>query len=140
MLSAANYQLCHGREAASIRVVLLETNSDVKRRLQMIIEEDQAYVVVAWADSWSECESLLEQYVPELLIVGAGQMPIGLSFETSAFPLVIRLRDENNSDQCGAGGVYQDFRRDLVRIRHEIYLRKASQFIDASRPLLCRVE
>lgn len=125
--SAAAYRVCRRREAGSVRVVLLETDPNIKRKLQMVIEEDQTYAVVASTDSWIECESLLEQYVPELLVAGSGQIPAGFMFETSGFPVVLHLGTESHYDQSAIDRVYGEVRRELVRIRHEIYVRKACQ-------------
>jgi len=115
----------HGE--GSIRIVLLEENVAVQRRLQAIIAEDPAYVVVACADSWEQCEPLIGEHVPELLIASAALLPRGFSFEPSGFPLVLRLQITNDSDQPAVDRTSQEFRHELLRIRQELYSRKASE-------------
>jgi hypothetical protein len=114
-------------KSGRIRVVLLEHDPDVKRKLLIMIGDDPSYVAVASADSWDECEPLLEEHNPELLVADADQIPARLRFEASEFPLVVRLREVNPDDQTAIQQYFQELRRELLQARHEIYIRKASQ-------------
>ena len=128
VVSGAAYDLCRcQRVMGSIRVVLLEGNPDVKRKLQLIIAEDPAYAVTGSADSWDDCNRLLEEHVPELLICAVGLIPPGQNFAGAEFPLVIRLTDINHMEQSAVQHYLQQFRRELLQLHHEIYLRKARQ-------------
>lgn len=124
----AGHQPCRGRRGeGSIRIVLLEDNWALRRRLQAIIAEDPAFVVVGYADSWDRCELLLEEHLPELLIAGATLLPPGVNFEASGLPIVLRPRATSDSDQSDVDRTSQDFRHQLLRVRQELYSRKACE-------------
>ena len=118
---------CGTGDAGVIRIVLLESDTDVKHRLQMIISDAASCVTVASADTWNQCERLLEEYAPELLVVGASQLPSGLSFEPLGFPVVVRLGDVSHADEHAVCHEYDKFRSLLFQTLCEIYLRKAHQ-------------
>lgn len=136
-------RLCSCKSAAGrIRVLLLEPDSDLMRRIEHVIADDPSYAIMAAAQSWHECAPLLEEHLPELLVANAGQIPVSLKFGASEFPLVVRLREVSHNDQTALQHYFEDFRRELLQARHEIYLRKANQlstlldlyFVGLNRP------
>ncbi len=128
--SSANAQSQRGSVGigGGIRVVLLERDPDVRRKMQQLIDELPSLVVAGSADSWPRCEALLGEYVPELLIAGSNQLPDGVVFSPSGFPLTLRLGASCRECQLAQGGAdCPHLRRALTELTHEIYLRKASE-------------
>jgi len=112
---------------SGIRVVLLENNLLLRSRLQAVITEDPIYSIVGCAEAWYDCEALLEEYLPEVLVARVTLLPPGRKVDTSSFPLVIRLRDAGYADQAEIGCVFAEFRKELLRVRNELYSRKACE-------------
>jgi LytTr DNA-binding domain len=124
----AEHQQCRVRQGeGNIRIVLLEDNLAVRRRLQDVIAEDPAFVVVGYAELWDQCEPLLEEHLPELLIARAALLPPGVDFEASGLPIVLRPRATSDSDQPEVDCTPQEFRNQLLRVRQELYSRKACE-------------
>ncbi len=124
----AEHQQCRVRQGeGNIRIVLLEDNLALRRRLQDVIAEDPAFVVVGYADSWDQCEPLLEEHLPELLIARAALLPPEVNFEASGLPIVLHPRATSDSDQPDVDRTSQEFRDQLVRVRQEVYSRKACE-------------
>src|SRR5215475_6588100 len=105
--SSANTDHLHGpaRAIAGIRVVLLERDSDVRLRLQRLLDEEPLFIVSAATDSWLQCEALLDEYAPELLIIGPGQLPAGVTFPQSEFPVMLRLGGACHECRLALGGM-----------------------------------
>jgi hypothetical protein len=126
--SRAADQQCRDRQGeGNIRIVLLEDNLALRRSLQDVIAEDPAFVVVGFADSWDQCEPLLEQHVPELLIAKATLLPSGINFEVSGSPLVLHPPATEHGGQPDVDRMSREFRHQLVRVRQELYSRKACE-------------
>jgi len=128
--SSANTDHLHGpaRAIAGIRVVLLERDSDVRLRLQRLLDEEPLFIVSAATDSWLQCEALLDEYAPELLIIGPGQLPAGVTFPQSEFPVMLRLGGACHECRLALGGMEcRHLQRVLMELANEIYLRKANQ-------------
>jgi hypothetical protein len=124
----AGYQQCRGRRGeGNIRIVLLEDDLDLRRILQAVIDEDPAFVVVGNAESWDQCEPLLAEHLPELLIASATLLPLGINLEVSGLPLVLHPRSTRDLDQPDADRTSREFRRELQHVRHELYSRKACE-------------
>jgi hypothetical protein len=109
-----------------IRVVLLESSPLLRYRLQAMIAEDSTCSVVGCTDSWDECQTILEEYLPELLVAEGSLLPCGLDLEMPGFPLLLR-RPEMNREEETLDSVFKDFRNELSRVRHELYSRKACE-------------
>jgi hypothetical protein len=124
----AGHQPCRVRRGeGNIRIVLLENNFALRGRLQDVIAEDPAFAVVGYADMWDQCEPLLEEHLPELLIARATLLPPGVDFEAPGLPIVLRPRATTDSDEPDVDRTLRDFRDQLLQARQELYSRKACE-------------
>jgi hypothetical protein len=62
------------RIAPGMRVVLLEQDTMVREKMRAVIDADSAFVLAGESKEWSECQALLERFVPELLLARISQM------------------------------------------------------------------
>ena len=120
-----------------VRIVLFDQDAEVRAKLSAAIDQDHGFVLAGESETWSECEALLDRFVPELMIARESQLPRQFleSLSDSLFPLLVGLRDE--ADGLGRpGGVYdtllvppeaEPIRSLLARVRFEIYRRKADE-------------
>ena len=120
-------QLCRARQVSGIRVVVLEGNVVFRHRLQAIVAEDSSYSVVGCAGSWDECAALVAEYLPEILIAAASLLPPGAEFQLSGVPVIVQVRDSGHADQAAIERAFQDVREELLRVRYELYSRKACE-------------
>jgi two-component system LytT family response regulator len=123
------------RTGKGIRVVVLDQDREVCAKVRAAIGDEHEFVWVGESQRWTECEALLERFVPELLIAAIGQLSpqFRTSLSSAAFPVLVGLRSEN--DRFGtADGTYDTLRIPveqerlcglLARVRFEIYRRKA---------------
>lgn len=119
------FEVQHARQMNGIRVVLLGSNGPFRQRVQAIIGEEGSYSIVGCATSWKECEALVADHLPEILIAETGLLPIVL--ERSDFPVILHLREASQIDPSELEQTLQDFRHDLQRVRYELYSRKACE-------------
>jgi len=111
-----------------IRVVVIEHDQEAQNRLEHLISSERPFCVVASAASWRQCEALLDEFAPELLIAGAGQLPPNLTFSQGGFPIILQLGDECRECQMSVGSAEcPHLRRVLNQIAEEVYVRKANQ-------------
>ncbi len=120
-----------------MRVVLLDQDAEVRARVRAAIAEEHGFVLVGESQQWTECEALLDRFVPELLIATIKDVsaPLRARLSSSAFPVLVALRGED--DRLGTGeGTYdtllvppepEPLCTCLARVRVEIYRRKADE-------------
>ena len=120
-----------------MRIVLFDQDAQVRAKLRATIDEHQGFVLAGESQAWSECEALLDRFVPELLIARMTQVPRQFleSLSESLFPVLVGLQDE--ADVLGRpGGRYDslllppeagNIRSLLARLQFEIYQRKAAE-------------
>ncbi len=78
-----------------MRVVSLDTDPEVHARLRSLVEEDPGFILVGASHEWTECEALLDMFVPELLVANMALVPPQFleNLSSSAFPILVGLRD-----------------------------------------------
>jgi two-component system, LytTR family, response regulator len=120
-----------------MRIVLFDQDAAIRAKLRATIDEDHSFVLEGESQSWVECETLLDRFVPELLIARVTQLPRQFpeNLADSPFPVLVGLRDE--ADALPTTGELYDtlllppeaehIRRLLARARFEIYRRKADE-------------
>ena len=114
-----------------IRVVIMERDAETRHRLRTIVEEDDSFILVNIAESWSECERGLDEYIPELLIANADAIPPqALSrFSPHGFPIGLWLGTPFRPD-CGLvleGLEDKQVRQALKHASSAIYCRMANE-------------
>jgi two-component system, LytTR family, response regulator len=121
--------------ARGMRVVLLDQDGVVRAKVRAAINEDHGFVLAGEAQQWPECEAMLYDYVPELLIANLTQVPAKFleRLAEAEFPVLVGLQEEAN--RCDARrGLFdalevplepQQIHTLLWRVRREIYRRKA---------------
>ena len=80
--------------ASGMRVVILDPDAEVRGALRQTIMEQSGFLLVGESQTWTECQSLVDLYVPELLIArsdNAAQNPLEVTGE-SIFPVMIGLQ------------------------------------------------
>src|SRR5271167_2001047 len=87
-----------------MRVVVLEPNADYRDELQYGLERMPEFQFVGDSGTWEECLTLLETYLPELLIARTTCVPLrsqtfGCSVE---FPVVMGSRIRDSEVLAGA--------------------------------------
>lgn len=79
---------------SGMRVVILDPNAEIRDSLRRAIAEQTGFLLVGESQTWTQCELLLNLYVPELLIarseVAAPNLPEDIP--ESIFPVMIGLR------------------------------------------------
>ena len=80
--------------SSGMRVVILEPEAEIRASLQRAIEGQPGFLLVGESHTWTECESLLSLYVPELLIARIEFASPNLAENAceSIFPVIIGLR------------------------------------------------
>jgi two-component system LytT family response regulator len=119
-----------------MRVVVLEPDAEVRGVLQQIVEEQPEFTLVGESRTWSECEELLNAYIPELLILRAGTaMPPVVS--DVLFPVRVGVRQAGSCSDIDDVLETLDLPLDqrslrmmLERARTEIYRRKLDELSD----------
>jgi len=123
------------RTSKGIRVVVLDQDPEVRAQVRAAITDEHGFAWVGESQRWTECEALLDRFVPELLIAAVNQVSpqFRTNWSSSVFPVVVALRGED--DRLGTGdGAYDTLLVPLeqerlcgllARVRFEIYRRKA---------------
>jgi len=125
------------RIAPGMRVVLLEQDPAVRAKMRAAIDSDVAFVLAGESDEWSGCQTLLERFIPELLLARINQVPSKFleTMSNADFPVLVGLRGERNGSVTPVG-VYdtlevppqaEHIRGLLARVRREIYRRQADE-------------
>jgi two-component system LytT family response regulator len=125
-----------------MRVVVLEPNADYRDELHRSLGELTGFHLIGQSTTWAECRSLLDTYVPELLITRTDCVPLGSRDIPGGaeFPVVMGLRARNGAAfPCAFETIELPFdaaalRSAMERARTEIYRRK----LDEISNLLCR--
>ena len=119
--------------------MLCEPDAKLRAQLRWFIADDPALVLAAEAHGWAECEAVLDDIVPELLIIGANLLPSdwGRRVEHESFsPLVVSLGRQGGAN--ASSHIHLDIstppdgetiRRLLDRAVREIYDRKTRELL-----------
>jgi two-component system, LytTR family, response regulator len=119
-----------------MRIVSFDPDVDVHVRLRSTVAQEPDFILVGESRDWSECEVLLDRFVPELLVANMAQLPSqfleGLS--SSAFPILLGLQPiDRGQTGTRAYGILpmtldSEHVHDLLdRVRCEICRRKADE-------------
>jgi len=119
-----------------MRVVILDPVAETRDALQQALNELPGFVLVGKSRTWIECESLLDLYLPELLItrVDSASPEFSEAAVHATFPVVLGLRAAG----CNGGHHSMFETMDLPldaklvsmtieRVRTEIYRRKLDE-------------
>jgi two-component system LytT family response regulator len=120
-----------------MRVVLLDRDSAVRAKMRAAIDSDAAFVLVGESHEWSDCQALVDRFVPELVLARINQLPCQFveSLSDADFPVLVGLRSESNGVTT-LDGLYDTLRVPLepehlrgllARVRREIYRRQADE-------------
>jgi two-component system, LytTR family, response regulator len=123
--------------ASGMRVVLLDRDSAVRTKMRAAIDSDAAFVLVGESHEWSECQALLDRFIPELLLARVSQLPsqFAESLSTADFPVLVGLLSESNG-LIALNGLYDTLRVPpeleqvrglLARVRREVHRRQADE-------------
>ena len=117
-----------------MRVVVLEPNADFHEDLRFVLEQMPEFQFVAESCDWDDCVTLLETYLPELLITRTTCIPRSrISACEEGFPVVLGLRPKSAEALAGAFETIDlptdtnRLRAALERVRAEIYRRKLEE-------------
>lgn len=133
---ATHIVLGQQRQRSGMRVVILEPNAENRGLVQRGLDELAEFQLVGESGTWDECVTLLNLYLPELLITRIGLAPanLGESFGDPAFPVTIGLRWKDSSGTLKGGFETMDMplnplslRAAIERARMEIYRRKLDE-------------
>jgi two-component system LytT family response regulator len=123
-------------QRGGMRVVILEPDADSRTMLQRSLSELQGFRLVGESTSWDECVTLLNLYLPELLIARIGLVPANLGewFGNPAFPVTVGLRSKDSPVTLDGGFETVDIPLSpralwaaMERARTEIYRRKLDE-------------
>jgi len=87
------------RSCSAMRVVVLDPDKEVCEALQRVLSEKPQFLVAGVSRTWSECEPLLDAFVPELFISRAGVPKEDVGSGTG-FPVRIELRTSSVAPSC----------------------------------------
>ena len=119
-----------------IRVALCEPDPAIRAQLRLAIASDPLLILAAESNSWSDCETSLDNILPDLVLIRAELIPGDWSNHSgdSFQPVVIALRTtlifpsaEHNDLRIPADP--QAIRATLDRAIRDIYDRKAKQLL-----------
>ncbi len=119
-----------------MRVVILEPVAENRDILQAALQAVSGFQLVGMSSSWEQCQSLVEVFLPELLIArtnGGAELPIE-ELGRGVFPVVVALKTK---DFCApVEGVFETVEMPfdpkmvsatMQRARMEIYRRKLDE-------------
>lgn len=119
-----------------IRVTLCEPDAAVRAQLRAAIENDPVLILVHESQRWSDCETWLDEFVPELVIARSELIPANWSGKSddSFRPVVIALRTTLSfpAEECNVVRIPADphtIQASLDDAVREIYHRKAKQLL-----------
>lgn len=122
--------------ARGIRVVSFDADAEVHARLRSTVAEEPDFVLVGQSRDWIECLTLLDQFVPELLVANVTQVPARFLKElsSSGFPILVGLQATDHGQigtkPFGALPMPSDpehAHKLLDRLRCEVCKRKAAE-------------
>jgi len=123
-----------------MRVVVLDRDAEVRAKVRAAIAEQPGFILAGESQGWTECQALLDRFLPELLIAAVNE--VSAQFRTTlpdaTFPVLVGLR--NKDDRRAIDGVGEGSYDTLTalpeagclcsvlaRVRHEICRRKADE-------------
>jgi two-component system, LytTR family, response regulator len=118
-----------------MRVVVLEPDADYRDGLQCGLDQLTGFQLVGESGTWSDCLTLLETHLPELLIVRSNCVPSSSRdfADEAEFPVVMGLRTKDGEALAGAFQTIDlpidlnSLRVAMERVRTEIYRRKLDE-------------
>ncbi|HKD83618.1 MAG TPA: LytTR family transcriptional regulator DNA-binding domain-containing protein [Terriglobales bacterium] len=126
------------RPAAGIRVILCEPDQKLRAQLRWFIASDPLLILAAEPRDWVECAPVLEELIPELLIINTELMPddwpAAVEHDSLA-PMVItsgrryRATAPSHIHLDATAADAESIRSALDRAVREIYNRKATQLL-----------
>lgn len=131
-------QLAAGEQSSTgcMRVVILDPVAETRVALQRAVDAQPGFVLVGESRTWIECQSLLDVYLPELLITRADSASPEFS-ESAAhaiFPVLLGLRTTGSTQSHRCMFEIMDLPLDakslsltMERVRTEIYRRKLDE-------------
>jgi LytTr DNA-binding domain len=124
------------RPAGGMRVVILEPDAEVRHTLLRTMDELPGFRLVGESRTWTECESLLTVYLPELLItrVGFTSPTFPAILGGTIFPVMVGLQtaDDPRTRSCAFETLQipldaKSVLMTMERVRTEIYRRKLDE-------------
>ena len=119
-----------------LRVALCEPDPAVQAQLRAAIDGDPLLVLAAESNSWAECESCLDDVVPELLIVRSELLPFDWNLRSAADnfkPVVIARRTTlsfpSQENVLPVPADPRAIKAALDRAVRDVYERKAKQLL-----------
>ncbi len=122
--------------AGGMRVVILDPDAEIRDALQQAIDKLPGFLLVGQAKTWNECESLLNVYLPELLITRIDLASPALleAAGDALFPVMIGLRPSGHARALDGSFETLSLPLDLKaatfvleHVRTEIYRRKLDE-------------
>ena len=138
MSSAQRTHLAAGsdRSPSGMRVVIMEPDASIRETLQRIMDGQAGFLLMGESQSWAECESLLDLFVPELLItrLNPATSDVTANFADDVFPVVVGVRspDCRKAQYCTFETLdvpldAKSISMTIERVRTEIYRRKLDE-------------
>jgi two-component system LytT family response regulator len=133
-IQSANQVSLPRRLPGGMRVVVLEQDPEYTGRLRMELSDIPGFTLVGESKTWDECVTLLDTYLPEVLITMVS-LPTSPEFTgEQTFPVIVALRPKN----CRLSPNYAfetldapfdtgSLRASMERVRAEIYRRKLDE-------------
>jgi two-component system LytT family response regulator len=122
--------------AGGIRVVSFDPDAEVHSRLRSAIAGEPDFVLMGEGRDWNECEALLDQFVPELLVANVTRLPARFLEDLSPLGFPVLLGSQAIDRELVGTKPYGIFpmssapepAHDLLdRVRCEICRRKAAE-------------
>jgi two-component system LytT family response regulator len=118
--------------SGTLRAVLYEPDPEIRARLHSLIAGDPTLIVAAEPRSWPECQAVLEEVLPELLVLRAELMPSlrdKPEEPAGALPVAVDLAGPLLRTARGQrpAGATEAIRNALDQALQEIYSRKVKQ-------------
>jgi two-component system, LytTR family, response regulator len=123
-------------QRGGMRVVILEPSAENRGMLQRELNQLPGFQLVGESGTWDECVTLLNLYLPELLITRIGLAPANFAelFGDPVFPVTVGLRRKDSAGTLVGGFETMDIplspqllRAAMERARTEIYRRKLDE-------------
>src|SRR5271169_1449748 len=124
------------RTPGGMRVVILDPDAEVRVALQRTVDGLPGFLLVGECRTWTECEPLLNTYLPELLItrLGFASPDFVAGADGCVFPVMVglRLADYPSTHDCAFETLdipldAKSVSMTMERVRTEIYRRKLDE-------------
>lgn len=135
-IQSANQVSLPRRLPGGMRVVVLEQDPETRGRLREELSEIPGFTLVGESKTWDECVTLLDTFLPEVLITMVTvSLPTSPEFTAEqTFPVIVALRPQNCRVSLNYAFETLDtpfdtgsLRASMERVRAEIYRRKLDE-------------